>query len=249
MSLPIRSNGFTRKPVWIYFAAGALIISPLGNFLTTLLTMGIPGWYSPKVWMLWLPYVEWKVWGLMACLFASGISLLFVRKWSLLAAALSVLMVLIYTLATARQLMFLGTWFIASSVVISAATILLIFFSPFRLPYLNPKLRWWEGDPRYKADFPVKFEGAERNGLLQDISLSGALVEWTDARAHPTLEMGAESELVLPNGLRIRFQVARVTANGYGVRFVATNRAQRKSLRAWLSDLRPKPGRPNASSG
>ncbi len=213
----------------------------------TLLTMSIPGWYNPRIWAHWAPYVEWKVWVLMACLFASGVSLLFVRKWSLLAAALSILMVLVYTLATARQLMFLGTWFIASSVVISAATILLIFFSPFRLPYLNPKLRWWESDPRYKADFPVKFEGAEKNGLLLDISRSGALVEWTDARSQPTLELDAESELVLPNGLRMRFHVARVTSNGYGVRFIETNRQQRKMLKAWLNDLKLKPGRPTPS--
>jgi hypothetical protein len=228
--------GYRRKPNWIYFVGLCFILAPFGNFLVTLATLHIPQWYSPTVWRHWVRYVPVGTWALLSLVFASGLALLlFVRRWALLLTLATLLMVIAYNLVTIRQFALLGSLAIGGMAGTSAVMGYLLYFTRFRRPYTDPRIRWWETSPRYKVSIPVRIESVPAEGVLLDVSFTGALIEWPTEEAVPEREQ--VNTIILPPDLRLSWVSARRTARGYGLRFEVSERSARKKFKAWIRQL------------
>lgn len=231
-------KGYSKKPLWIYGLGLAFILAPFGNFLWSLAALGVKRWWDPAVWSIWLPYVEWHVWILMSLVSVSGFCLLLVRKWSWLLSLVSLFMVLVYSVALLPEINSKASiGIIAMLMFMTIGAIGVVFLSPFRLPYINPRLRWWETSPRYKVEIQVNVGDFSEHAVLIDVSRTGALVEWHGPNRPETLD--SPVKLSLPMGLVLFAELARKTDRGYGFRFLSgsINKESQKALKAFLAQL------------
>jgi hypothetical protein len=237
MNQPSSASGYRKKPFWIYVAAFTLILSPFGNFIVSLIAHQTPYWYSPKAWAHWVQSITPGVWGILILLFLSGVALLFVRKWTWTLSLVSLGFIIVYDiiLIATNQLEFMGPVAIILMILATLSFGMGIYLSEFRKPYLNPRLRWWETEPRYRVDLPVTLTKVEHPGNLVDISRSGVLVEWTDAKTIPEIE-GILS-LTLPTQISVPVLVSRRTARGYGLQFEKLDAKQKKDLKVFIETL------------
>lgn len=236
---PIR--GYVSKPKWIYVLGLSFLLAPFGNFVWSLAALGVKRWWDPQVWAIWLPFVEWHVWILMAMVSLSGLSLLLVRRWSWLLSIVALVSVFVYSLVLLPSISSkTSIGIVALLMIITVGAMGVVLFSPFRLPYINPRLRWWESDPRYRVEIRAFVGEAEQEALLSDISRSGALVEWGSA-AVP--EISGVVKLSLPMGLVLAAEVVRKTKQGYALRFLrgSYNKAAEKALTGFLTQLAKDP--------
>lgn len=232
-------QGYRRKPTWIPIVAIFFILTPFGNFLMTLYSLNIPRWYAWDVWAYWVRYVPTLTWVLMSCIFVSGISLLFfVRKWALVWTMATLALVLIYNMAMIRAFSLMGTVAVSGMMLTTVAATYFLYFSRFRRPYMNPKMRWWETSPRFKTEIPVKIPKSTHNGVLVDVSLTGALIEWSTIGDIPVPQK--VTQLELPPGLTLACEVARSTEKGYGIKF-NLDRTSSKKFKLWLKQLETDP--------
>lgn len=106
-------------------------------------------------------------------------------------------------------------------------------------PYFNPRLRWWERDPRYRVQVSAKFhiDRQTRQGNLLDISRGGCFAE-------------LEAKLIVGEEIEMRMQMlkfdfttrAKVIWNshdpkGYGLMFIGMTRRHRKEIDRILAYL------------
>lgn len=71
---------------------------------------------------------------------------------------------------------------VAVPLVFSTATILGVLWvlkKEVRVPYFNPKIAWWESDPRYKISVPAEITSPDHsyNGDIMDVSASGCFIK------------------------------------------------------------------------
>lgn len=230
------AKGYPKKPKWIYALGFSFLLAPLGNFVWSLAALGVRRWWDPSIWRIWMPYVEWHVWVLMGLVALSGLSLLLVRKWSWFLSLAALASVLIYSVILLPDISTKASIaIVALLMIITIGAIAVIFLSPFRLPYINPRLRWWETSPRYHVDIKVKVGDFLEEANLVDLSRTGALLQWPSARIP---DIDASTKLSLPMGLVLLVEVARRTEQGYGVRFSPQNSSgDKKTLRRLLKQL------------
>ncbi|HVJ64469.1 MAG TPA: PilZ domain-containing protein [Bdellovibrionota bacterium] len=233
-------QGYIKKPKWIYGLGLAFLLAPFGNFLWSLAALGVRRWWDPAIWRIWVPYVEWYVWVLMLLVAISGLSLMLVRKWSWVLSLAALGSVFVYSVILLPNINSKASVaIVALLMLLTIGAMGVIFFSPFRLPYVNPRLRWWETSPRYRVDIKVKVGDVAQDATLVDISRSGALVEWTSA-AVPELE--PRTKITLPMGLTLLVEVIRKTQQGYGLKFLSEhNKADTKTLKTFLEQLSKDP--------
>jgi hypothetical protein len=229
--------GYRKKPLWIYIVALIFILTPLGNLLWSLASLNIPNWYMPHVWRYWAKYVAPSTWVLLTLLFVSGISLLFVRRWSWLLSLVTLGVVAVYDIVMIKEFSIMGTMAIAAMIVGTVCFGLLLYFTEFRKPYLNPRVRWWETSPRYKVDLPVALRNIETPATLVDISRTGVLIEFVAAIP----EVEGDTEISLPTQVQLPCVVARKTEKGYGLQFAPLNRQQKGELKTFIRTLSEDP--------
>lgn len=242
MRSPAVVKGYVSKPTWIYVLGVSFVLAPLGNFIWSLAALGVKRWWDPRIWSIWIPYVEPHVWTLMALVSLSGLCLLFVRRWSWILSLVSLGIVLVYSLFLLPSIASKASIAIVSLLMlITIGAMGVILFSPFRLPYINPRLRWWETGPRYRVDIQVKVDDLSDEGVLVDISRTGCLVEWGGVRIPQDLR--GNVRLLMPMGLVLLAEVTRRTPQGYGFRFLGGgyNKAASKTLRSFLQQLAKDP--------
>lgn len=99
-------------------------------------------------------------------------------------------------------------------------------------PYFNPRLRWWERDPRYRVHLGVKFQidRQTRGGSLLDISKSGCFAE-LDAK----LIVGEEIEMrmqMIKFDFTTRAKVIWCSSDpkGYGLMFIGITQRHRREI-------------------
>jgi len=230
-----KPSGYRQKPKWIYLTAAILMLSPLGNMIFTLANLNIKGWYKPTVWVYWAQFVQPSTWFILGLLFASGLMLLTVRKWTFNLCLAILAVIIVYDIMMIRQFQILGIGAIVIMLAFTLAFAFLLYFTEFRRPYINPRLRWWETSPRYKVDLPVSIDKSSKPGILVDISRTGLLVEWTNENDIPDIE--GETQITLPTQTAIDVQIKRRTAKGYGLEFGNLNRSQKKDLQLFIETL------------
>lgn len=230
-----KPTGYRKKPAWIYLISAVLIFSPLGNLLWSLASMKVPDWYKPSVWIYWSHYFTVPTWGLLGLLFVAGISLLFVRRWSWALSMGVIGLICIYDIFMIKHFMALGIGAVIAMISGTLSFGLILYFSEFRKPYLNPRLRWWETSPRYKVELPASISLFDKAGVIADISRSGMLIEWPNSVEIP--ELSGMCTVSLPTDLKIEGDIKRRTARGYGVKFENLSKEQKKALMVFLETL------------
>jgi c-di-GMP-binding flagellar brake protein YcgR len=134
----------------------------------------------------------------------------------------------------------MGLLAVTAMIVTTLAIGVIMYLSEFRKPYLNPRVRWWETSPRYKADLPVEIEH-QHQAVLVDISRTGLLLEWNASA--PNLEEGSFCRLKLPTDLALDARVVRKTPRGFGLEFYDLSSDQKRKLRRFLLTLAQDPTR------
>lgn len=233
-------RGYRRKPTWIPIVAAFFMLTPFGNFLLTLASLNVPRWWAPDVWNYWVRYVPPTTWWLMSLIFLSGLALLlFVRTWALVWTLATMAVVVAYNLAMIRAFSLMGTVAVTAMTATTIAAGYFLYFSRFRKPYMNPKIRWWETSPRFRAEISVRIDGVKTEGVLVDVSETGCLVEWKDVGKIP-----AEKDvgrLRLPPDVIVPCSVARATPRGYGLRFKDMTAEEKKLFKDWFRQLEKDP--------
>ena len=240
------TKGYRRKPVWIYFVAILFVLTPFIHMMGTLEAAGEPEWYSPAVWLLWAQHLDPApaVISFMLCI--SGIAILCVSTltWWLGMIALSALC--IYNIILIRSTFTHDPLTQVVATIGSVLLLVLLYFSEFKKPFLNHRLRWWESEPRFKVRVPVKVHapGSETKIQVQlmDISKSGVYLEPNPGQApldlphHIWVEVNAE--------LKLPCNFSRSTEHGGSAYQIAKiTRHQTRYLRRWIRLLARDPDR------
>jgi len=233
---PTEPAGYRRKPVWIRLLAFALILAPAGNIVFTLavLNLKLDDWQN---WLYWLRYVRPEVWAMNFLLFSAGVALLKVRTWTHLLASFALAVMIIYNIVYWESLLFLGPSIFAAMLVTTLVAAGVLYSRQFRKPYFNPRVRWWETEPRYRAKLRVTItlpDGEKQPGEILDVSRSGLFVA---LEGSTELAIGEEHHVVLPTGIELRGQIVRRDANGFGIRFVRLGWEQRMQLKIFVEQL------------
>jgi hypothetical protein len=240
--------GYRRKPIWIHVVALLFLLAPVGNFVFGLIALGYRRWPSPEDFSTLLASVPTTAWALQACVAATGVALLFVRRGSLLLATVTLLALNLYNLFNFREFSVIGGANLAVLIVITAAVLAAFYLTDFRKPYLNPRVRWWETAARYRADLSVGVLEGETDFRLLDVSRTGALVAGPGHLAD-RLRLGAAVSLRLPDGARLSAEIVReahdVEGEGraWGLQFKGLGKAAKQALREFLSTLDSDPSK------
>lgn len=162
------------KPRFIIFLAYALWSFPLTYilFLATFYNLQI----SRMVWMIFTaPYIVHSVLALW-----TGWALFRLRPyaWHLfvvhtfLAITEQFYVAIVYSERNSKAIP------VALSVM-SFIGILAFLKKELRVPYFNPRIAWWESDPRYKISVPVNITNSDHlyQGEIMDISASGCFIK------------------------------------------------------------------------
>jgi hypothetical protein len=112
-------------------------------------------------------------------------------------------------------------------------------FQETSVPYLLPKIRWWESNPRYRFAAPTKLTrtktGDVVTGEILDISPAGCFIKnRSDFLVGEVLLMRAElfSEKIELQGSVVWISESAVThPQGIGVRFFDLSKSQKRSLK------------------
>lgn len=118
-------------------------------------------------------------------------------------------------------------------------------YRELQVPYYAPKIRWWESNPRYRLNVPVKIlalDNANFSGDILDLSLGGCFVK---LRGDLELESAIVLEFeVFGHSLRCdgvvvwRTQSTVTHPRGVGIKFSLLNRQQKRILKLTMRRLR-----------
>ena len=232
--------GYRRKPAWIYLTALAFMLAPVGNTALVLQSLGLLSWDHREAAMAWLSNVSPGTWLLFGLVFLSGVALLFVRRWSLHLTLGTLAIVVLYNIVNFQALSVIGAWKLGAMIIVTVGLLLSLYFSEFRVPYVNPRLRWWETAPRFRVDLKARETTLSRDLVIVDISRTGVLAEMSAEG----IDVGQSLKLELPMDLKLAGRIARKSPNGQiGIEFVELDRTGRKHLKTFLDQLRDDPSK------
>jgi Tfp pilus assembly protein PilZ len=128
-------------------------------------------------------------------------------------------------------------WIFAFITVVPAGVATLLLMREVRAPFFNPRIRWWEQDPRYPINVPL-----EGGGRVLDISRTGVFAELA-----PLPDQGARARYAFTlEGARLEAEAEVIWVStgdsthpgGVGLRFVGLDGAQQASLGAMVERQR-----------
>ncbi|NCN40334.1 hypothetical protein GW916_03705 [bacterium] len=233
-------SGYYKKPFWIYFVSALFLTTPVLHLMWTLRMAGEANWYSPLTMIEWLPHLNPAPAVISALLFIAGFSILFVRKWAWWMGILSLAALCFYNISIVRNF-YSDDWMVMTlSTVGSGLLLLLLYVSDFKQPFFNQRLRWWETDPRYMVNVPVKLQGHSHAVVLMDVSKSGILLQPLD---NIEIEFPSEAIVEINSELHLPCIFSRKTEAGAAYRIISISRHQSRYLRNWLDLLAKEPER------
>ncbi len=210
------------------WVACLLLGVPFGNFLYAIASTGESHWYHPKVLLFFARHVPAVTWAMVALFMASSLGLLLVRRITLVFKVSAMAALLLYNIVLFKQVP-----------VLLIALMAGLLFTPFRRPYVNSRLRWWEVAPRFEVDLDCTDVESQRRFEIINISVTGALLR-NPKRADilpPYLVLEFSQSVVL------RAQVVRIeNEDRFGVQFLNPTKAQMRALQEVIhKNLRAKP--------
>ncbi len=245
MSAP---QGYRRKPLWIYLIAGLFVLTPLIHLMGTLKGAGEPQWYAPAVWWRWALHLDPAPALVSFILCVAGLALLFVRTWSWWFGMAALTLLCLYNIVLISRAFTNDTFTQVLATFGSILLLALLFFSEFRRPFLNKRLRWWESEPRFHVSVPVTVRSGHEGGggttqaRLVDISRSGLYLEPTQGQS--ALSLPEDIVVEVNNELRLPCRFSRTTEHGGSAyKIVKISRHQARYLRRWIRLLAKDPDR------
>lgn len=119
-------------------------------------------------------------------------------------------------------------------------------YRELRVPYFSPRIRWWESNPRYKLNVPVK--GTQSNGGVPftgdilDISMGGCFIKLRGELALDEqigLAFAVFGHQLQCEGVVVWKTQSTVThPRGVGVKFLPLSRAQKRDLKQTMKRLK-----------
>jgi hypothetical protein len=159
--------GYKKRPWWITGFSFFFVFLPLIALALKLHQYEPSQLFNFKMWIEVIQHFEVNNWLLVFLSLSIGFLIFNASKLSLIIVSALFLFILIINLVLLKKLVL---W----SIIIP----ILFWFSPFRRPYLNRALRWWEQLPRFwiqKDQDSILVD--QKNGRIINLSLSGVLVE------------------------------------------------------------------------
>jgi hypothetical protein len=219
--------GYKKKPARVYIVAAYLLLAPWINFVLGIRNTGEANWHEVAVWFDYLGKLHPRTWFLLLITLAAGSMILMVRKTSWIFALSSLGLVIAYNIVVFRDVPMLAVLLLA-----------LVAFTPFKKPYLNPQMRWWEHDPRFVVDLFAQVPEVQARLHIYDLSEGGTLAAFQGNFA-PTV--GSNFYIEFPSGPKVLGKVIRQQEQKYlGIHFEEMNRAKRKELRSFIKGLERK---------
>jgi hypothetical protein len=232
---------YTRKPLWIYFVAVLFVLTPILHLMMTLRSAGEVEWWSPASWWLWIQHLNPAPAVISTLLCIAGLSIIFVRRWAWWLGMLALSSLCIYNIVLISYSFSDDPITRVIATIGSIGLLVLLFFSDFKQPFFNKRLRWWESETRYVVRIPVKIQGSEKHALLVDISKSGLYLEPYE-RKEP-LDLGQEITVEINSELQLPCVYSRSTDKGMAYRFAKITKHQARYLKRWMQLLAKDPVR------
>lgn len=171
-----------------------------------------------------------------------GFGILEMRRWSLYAYFIANFMIAYETAYVAVALSESHNTILAYGVcLVGHAAIMVHVFRSLRVPYLYPKIQWWESNPRYQLSVPVQVKqsdsGSSKNvkGKILDIGMKGCFIQLDVEVTHGSavgLAFEVFGQTIECKGVVAWKTLATVThPRGIGVKFERLQRHQKRRLR------------------
>ncbi len=239
-----RMKGYKKKPFLIEVFALIYLLNPIGNLLLSYASR--PDNFFPAVGrqishghpMSLLVVFFW----LTAIPLAYG--LYKVRLWAWYYFLVHSIGMFLLSLVSSKGL------HVTSATAVDALFLLPIgyFIShAIRVPYFNPRVRWWEQTSRFQHSLPVKLNGVECS--TYDLSREGAFVAQSESLALTagqtvTLEIQLDQETIRGSAtVRWVNEKKDKYPAGYGIQFNHVSRDDRARIDALLKSLALQPAR------
>jgi hypothetical protein len=133
----------------------------------------------------------------------------------------------------------------------SAATLMIALLTfridrEIRVPYLLPRIRWWESDPRHRLSLSASVQGLQGTGALPaeclDLAWAGCFLKTRhDFKADETVLVTIQAyglKLQCAGAVVWRTQSGVTVPRGIGVKFVPIPKEQKRVFRAVLTQIR-----------
>jgi len=192
----------------------------------------------------------------------AGIAIYAVKKWSLPVFLLVELLVLIINsqylneLYQTNQLWLFGCFIFFGLLNLTIVTYLLI--PAVRIAYVDPKIRWWESDPRYSVNIDCIIDN-NITGQIKNISIGGVFI-----KTNNNLEIDSNARLIfkfqtpssknhINTKIRVLHKFRINNIDGYGVLFVDLSKDNKYLLKSIIkfldrSNVERRPPRRNLKS-
>lgn len=233
------NKGYRRKPLWIYVVATLFILTPFLHLMMTLRSAGETEWWSPSAWWLWVHHLNPAPAVISTLLALAGLSILFVRRWAWWLGMLALGALCVYNIALISHSFSDDPLTRMVATLGSLSLLVLLFFSEFKQPFFNERLRWWESEARYMVSVPVKIMNTDKHALLVNISKSGIYLEPYDKDT--ALDLPTEITVEVNSELQLPCIYSRATEKGVAYKFVKITKHQSRYLRRWLQLLSKDP--------
>jgi Tfp pilus assembly protein PilZ len=225
------------KPLSIKIIALLYVLAPLGNVLQIAYFNHWPlagprsvfNHFSFYEWCILavFPVVAfgiWRVtrWGYVACLTFAGFLVLHNTYWYFTNQAYSPYVVLLFQLVT----------FAIVGVFVQKHVM---------APYFNPKIRWWENDPRYKVNLTAELRQEQKiqNCQILDLSVGGCFAQskkdyllgdvvWITLNLDQTHHFTCEAKVVW---------VKKQENSGYGLMFTQVEKTESLKIKTLIKEL------------
>ncbi len=134
------------------------------------------------------------------------------------------------------------------AITVTLLIVILRVSKELRVPYLLPKIRWWESDPRYRLSVPARIARAGDSGSttfqgeILDLSMGGCFIKLKE-NLDSDSEIGVEFSLfgvtTQVNGNIVWKAEGAVThPRGCGIKFHPLSRTQKRQFKAITQRLR-----------
>lgn len=234
-----------RKRPWALVILAVLhFIAPIGNIIFNALLMGRNVWnylgfaLSPE-------YLA-QNWVIIIAPIIAGYAIYACKKWSFF----------VYLAAITALFVFSYIGYMSKSEIIGIGPVILVYLinvlvvTYFLIPavrniYFDPRMRWWEAQPRYSCDFKCQWSGVDVDGGISgrigNISVNGLFLKSDNLpkdtqkiKISVPFNMGSEVTLIGDTIIH-----DKVDAVGFGVQFEHT-KDTKSTIKSVVADLERK---------
>ena len=227
-----------RKPVSIVLISLYYMVSPVTNLAQILLVTGLPLSGPVNLWSI-LTVSDWAV---LVAFPVVGWGMFSVRRWGWIAFVAFTVLLIGYNTASFMVNHTYNLGLVITYNVALAAVSSIFFRKHLRAPYFNPRLRWWNADPRYQTNLEAHLDGVDSgcDAEVLDISRTGIFLgSCADIEVGQThrVEVHAFGRTVVCRGKVMRKTGPESPNPGFGIMFDGMEPGEVREVRLLLAQL------------